>query len=196
MSSDFIEPGQPIHKIYLIYSGWAFRYRLLRDGRKQIINFALPGDYLGVSFSQSDGMRFGATAVTDLEVGIVSYASFTRAFGERPDLAIQAASVIEREAILVEEALVAVGKLTARQRIAWLIVDICRRWRDAVASEDGLQDFPFTQNHIADALGLSLVHVNKSLRALKLVGLIKIEGGKIRPVDEARLMRFSEGQHV
>jgi CRP-like cAMP-binding protein len=155
-------------KLYTLYSGWAFRFKTLSDGRRQILNFLLPGDLIGLQDEFVDQSTHGVEALTD-----ISFCEFPR----------------EK---LVDENLLTAGRRNAMERVAMLLIHLHQRAQRIGLVEDGWAEFPLVQQHMADALGLSLVHTNKTLRRLQKLGIHELQGGKLRLVNPKALQRIAE----
>lgn len=166
--------------LYTVFSGWAFRFKSLSDGRRQILNFLLPGDFIGLQEQFADGAPHGVEALTDVRLCRFPKDQLWSLYREYPSLGYDITWLSAREENLTDETLLSVGRRSADERIAMLLIHLYRR-----ADRLGLRDergvaFPVSQQHIADALGLSLVHTNKTLRKLHKLGLHDIADGRLR----------------
>ncbi len=168
---EIVRAGEDSPEIYTLYSGWAFRFKSLPDGRRQILNFLLPGDFLGLQAAMFDAALYGIEALTDVELCVLPRRKVWDLFGAMPNLAFDVTWLGSREESIVDENLTSVGRRNAEERVAALIVSLYKRVRmlDLVTNDSFA--FPLTQQHIADALGLSLVHTNKTLARLRRRGM-------------------------
>jgi CRP/FNR family transcriptional regulator, anaerobic regulatory protein len=179
-------------KLFTLYEGWAFRYKTLSDGRRQILNFLVPGDFIGLQEEFADGGTHGVEAVTDVALCIFPREGLWSMFREHPQLGYDVTWLAAREEQLVDENLLTTGRRNAVERVAMLLIHLYRRAeRVGMAGEDGIP-FPFNQQHIADALGLSLVHTNKTLRRLRQLGLHTLDNGRLRLLDPYALERLAD----
>lgn len=192
--SEIIPEHQRAKSLYTLYAGWAFRFKTLSDGRRQILNFLLPGDLLGLQEQFSDGPSHGVEALTEVSLCVFPLQKLWELFKEDTNLAFNVTWLAAREESFVDENLLSTGRRNAIERIAALLLHLNRR-----ATRLGLADkekgsilFPLTQSHIADALGLSLVHTNRSLRHLQRAGLHRIEAGRLTILNSKVLERLSE----
>jgi CRP-like cAMP-binding protein len=190
--SEIIHAGDDCPELYTLYSGWAFRYKTLPDGRRQILNFLLPGDLLGLQAAMFEAARHGIEALTDVELCLLPRRDVWALFGEMPDLAFDVAWLGSREESYVDENLTSVGRRSAAERIAALLVALYKRVKLLGLVTDDTFDFPLTQEHIADALGLSLVHTNKTLAKLRRMGMFKLSGGKLTMINPRVLARVAQ----
>jgi CRP-like cAMP-binding protein len=177
--TEIIRAGDDSPEIYTLYSGWAFRFKTLPDGRRQILNFLLPGDLLGLQAAMFDAAQHGIEALTDVQLCLLPRRKVWALFGEMPGLAFDVAWLGSREEGHVDENLTSVGRRTAAERVAALIVSLYKRAKVLGLVVDETFSFPLTQQHIADALGLSLVHTNKTLARLRRMGMYTRANGSL-----------------
>lgn len=166
-------------RLFTLYRGWAFRYKTLSDGRRQILNFLVPGDFIGLQEEFADGATPGVEALTDVTLCVFPRDGLWQIFRDDPQLGYDVTWLAAREESLVDEGLLTTGRRTAMERIAMLLVHLYRRAERVGLASEGSIAFPFSQQHIADALGLSLVHTNKTLRRLGRLGLHTLEQGRL-----------------
>jgi CRP-like cAMP-binding protein len=177
--SEIIQAGDEAPELYTLYSGWAFRFKMLPDGRRQILNFLLPGDLLGLQAAMFDAALHGIEALTDVQLCVLPRRDVWSLFDEMPGLAFDVAWLGSREESIVDENLTSVGRRTAAERVAALILALYKRADLLGLVGDGGFAFPLTQQHIADALGLSLVHTNKTLAKLRRMGMLTATNGTL-----------------
>ncbi len=190
--SEIIRAGEDSPELFTLYSGWAFRYKALPDGRRQILNFLLPGDLLGLQAAMFDAAQHAVEALTDVQLCKLPRRKVWALFGEMPGLAFDVTWLGAREESLVDENLTSVGRRTAAERVAALIVTLYKRAKALDLVTDDSFDFPLTQQHIADALGLSLVHTNKTLARLRRMGMFKRNNGTITLTNPRVLQRVAQ----
>jgi CRP/FNR family transcriptional regulator, anaerobic regulatory protein len=186
-----IEEASKADRLYTLLSGWAFRYKTLPDGRRQILNFLLPGDLVGLQSRLMDTAEHGVEALTDAVFCAFERNALWEVFRGFPELAFDVTWLGAHEEHIVDEALLSVGRRTAVERMAWLLLHLWRRAELLCMVKEGALILPLTQSHIADALGLSLVHTNRTLTALRRRGLFELSSGMIRAVDAEGLLRIS-----
>ncbi len=151
--------------LFTVLSGWAFRYKLLPDGRRQIMNYVLPGDLVGLQGSLVGEMDHSVEALTPVTLCVFERAQLERLFERHASLAYDLTWIAAHEERILDEHLLSIGRRTALERTAYLLSFIHQRAR-SVGFSDGRRVIPITQQHVADTLGLSLVHTNKTLRKL------------------------------
>ncbi|MBX9989468.1 Crp/Fnr family transcriptional regulator [Phreatobacter oligotrophus] len=176
---EIIYPGQADAELFTLFSGWAFRYKVMQDGRRQILNFLLPGDLIGLQASLLAVAQHGVEALTDVEVCVFPRRKIWDAFVRMPQLAYEMAWLGSREENLIDENLLSVGQRSATERIASLVISLYRRAEALDLVTDRSFDFPLSQQQLADALGLSLVHTNKTWAKLRRAGLFTFGNGRL-----------------
>lgn len=192
-----IRERSPTNQIFTLYDGWAFRYKSLSDGRRQILNFLLPGDLIGLQQELADQPIHGVEAVTDVSLCVFPRDGLLDLFQKYPRLGYDITWLSACEESYVDDSLVTVGRRTAMERVAMLLMHLYRRVeRLGLESKDadgGVSiDFPINQQHIADTLGLSLVHTNKTMRRLYHLGLHEITDGRLRLLNTRALERIAD----
>ncbi len=190
--SEIIRAGEDSPELYTLYSGWAFRFKTLPDGRRQILNFLLPGDLLGLQAAMFDAAQHGIEALTDVELCLLPRHKIWHLLGQMPELAFDVAWLGAREESRVDENLLSAGRRSAAERVAALILILYRRADALALVEDCSFIFPLGQQHIADALGLSLVHTNKTLARLRRTGMFTQANGSLTLINPRILERIAQ----
>lgn len=180
--------GEPSDDLYIVTEGWAFQHQILEDGRRQILDFALPGTWLG--FQPQPGMEMPHTAesLTDTTVAVIPRERLGEIFAREPEFALRFVSAAAGALNYAYESLTDVGRRTAREAVAHLLLRLfCRA--SALCPCDGAAqvEFPLTQEHIGDALGLTAVHVCRTLRALREEGVVNLCKARLAILDPQQL---------
>jgi len=126
-----------------------------------------------------DAALYGVEALTEVQVCLLPRRKIWSLFENMPELAFDVTWLGAREESIVDENLTSVGRRSASERIAALIIALYKRADALGLVINGTMDFPLTQQHIADALGLSLVHTNKSLKKLRRLGMFSQTNGTL-----------------
>ena len=179
-------------KLYTVYAGWAFRYKTLSDGRRQILNFVLPGDFIGLQQEFADNATHGIEAITQTQLCVFPRNGLWEFFKEDPSLGYDVTWLAAREEGMIDDNLVTTGQRNAAERIAVLLMQLYRRMERIGLVENNSIAFPLNQQHIADALGLSLVHTNKTLRRLEKLGMHTLENGRLTLCNTSALERIAD----
>lgn len=169
--------------VNLVLSGFACRYKALPDGRRQILGYFVPGDICDLRVFILEEMDHSIATVTAAEVAVLPGEEIRRITARFPRIttALWWATLVE-EAIS-REWILNMGRRSAGERTAHLFCEIYHRLRAVDLAHDGRFMFPVTQPELADALGLSVVHVNRTLQFLRRRGLVDIENGEISLPD-------------
>lgn len=184
--------GADSSPLYSLFSGWAFRYKTLPDDKRQVLNFLVAGDVIGFQANMLGQSVHGVEALTDVVLCRHSRDMIWPLYQTHPELAFDTTWLTAKEESLVDEALLSVGRRTASERIAMLMVHLFRRARPLQEGATDTVMLPITQQHIADALGLSLVHTNKTMRRLQNHGYFRFERQQLRMLDLHGLERLAQ----
>ncbi|AZB64656.1 Crp/Fnr family transcriptional regulator [Cereibacter sphaeroides] len=189
---DVIHQGQERRSAYILASGWTSSYKLLPDGRRQIVDFQIPGDFLGLRsllFRTSD---HNIMPVTRIEASEVSIQDLVGGFNRAPRLAAAVLWAASRDEAMVVEHLVGVGRRGPRERLAHFFLELHARLRLVGFATATSFDCPLSQYHLADALGLTAIHVNRVLRGFREADLMRFQKGKAEFLDPAELVRLAD----
>ncbi len=188
-----IHEGQTDAPLFTLRSGWAFRYKTLSDGRRQILSFLLAGDFIGVQQKMGDASAHGVQTLTEAQLCVFQRDALWELHRQSPTMGFNITWLTAHEESMVDDTLLSVGRRSAEERIAMLLIILFKR--AAALQPDGGKagvPFPLTQQHIADGLGLSLVHTNKTLRKLERRGLHHIENATLHMRDVKALARLAD----
>jgi CRP-like cAMP-binding protein len=184
--------GDPFNNVLLIRSGWVLTYKVFQDGQRQIIRFALPGDLIGFEGNEALGMAYGAEALSDVTLFGVKHSVFFRVCASSPQLAMNFANTLAREALSAWNHIGALGQQTASGRVANLLLDLHRRVSAQCGTDSTSVHLPINQVHIADATGLTPVHVCRTLKQLRQSGLLEFNKGQLILLDPCRLAEIAQ----
>lgn len=185
--ADLFSQGEPCDEVFNIVRGWAFVYEMLEDGRRQIVNFALPGDVIGFQIGEKVSV-FGAQAIDHVELCAIPRRRLVAFAREHPNLALRLLSILSNDELFAYERLTAIGRKTALERMAALLLELFYRLQRRAPEVSGeLLKIPLTQTLIADATGLTPVHTNRMLQELRQKGVIDYGNGLFRILDPVRL---------
>lgn len=190
--TDLIIQGDAYDQVLILLEGWAMRHRTLSDGRRQITNFVLPGDFIGLQamlFERSDHF---VTTLTQVKVARLPPERLLELFERFPRLAAAVSWTAAREESVIAERVASLGRRTAYGRMAHLCLELMYRLETIGIAHNGGYVMPVTQEILADVLGLSVVHVNRTLRRLNQNGLVQRQGRKIVLPDIATLRKAAD----
>jgi CRP/FNR family transcriptional regulator len=176
--SVLIAEGADGSPLFTLRDGWAMRFKTLPDGRRQILNVLLPGDFIGLQQRMTDAASHGVQALTAVRVCRFPRDAVWRLHRELPSLGYDVTWLAANENALVDDNLLSVGRRSATERTAALLLSLYVRAmaHERDAGQPGVA-WPLTRQHVADALGLSLVHIHRALRGLRQRGLVDFRPG-------------------
>src|SRR5574338_313080 len=188
---DLISEGDRPRFVHLMLDGWACRYKQLPDGKRQIVALFVPGDFCDVNVYILKAMDHSIGAITRLKVATITPDEMNALTAQRPRIT-QALWWHELVTASVQrEWTLNLGQRTAYERLSHLLVEIYLRLSAVGRAADGRCDFPLTQSDLADATGLTAVHVNRTLQELRRDGLIELERKQLHILDLERLIDVS-----
>lgn len=188
---DVVREGEKPRDVHLVVQGLACRYKTLPDGRRQIVGFFVPGDFCDLNVYVLQEMDHSIAAITRVRVADIDRDAMDALTAERPRIT-QALWWHELvNASMQREWILNIGQRTAYERLAHLLVEMFLRLRAVGLTQGQCCDFPVTQTDLADATGLTSVHVNRTLQELRRDGLIELAHKRLRIPDLQRLMDAS-----
>jgi CRP-like cAMP-binding protein len=195
---EIITEGRNYETLLVLMEGSAIRYRVLRDGRRQVLNIVLPGDFIGFPGCFFESALYSVTALTDAVVSSVPFTVLIGLFDRYPRVAAAIFWSFACEAALYAEHLIDVGRRSALERVAHFLLELLTRLQVVGLADERSYQMPLTQELIADALGLSIPHVNRTLRQLRDDGLLAIEEQRvvIRDIDALSTLADFEKTYV
>ncbi|MBW6527776.1 Crp/Fnr family transcriptional regulator [Sphingomonas sp. RHCKR7] len=176
-------------ELFALRSGMLIAYVLLDDGSRQILRFIFPGDLTGMAVIAFGKAPHALLALADSVVVPIDRTQLAELVLRHPRVALALAALEQVERTTLTDRLAGLGRLSARARVAAVLLDLRDRIRRQDDSTGDTFQLGLTQEEIGDATGLTAVHVNRMLRQLEDQGLIARSGGRVTLLDEARLMR-------
>lgn len=185
---DLVSEGDKPRHVHLVLDGWAARYKTLPDGKRQIVGIFVPGDFCDVNVYILKYVDQSIGAITRLKVAQITPEEMNALTSERPRIT-QALWWHELVAASIQrEWTVNFGQRSAYERLAHLLIELYLRLKTVGRARDGRCDFPMTQNDLADATGLTAVHVNRTLQELRRDRLIELERKQLHILDLPRMI--------
>jgi len=172
---EVLAQGQKYDVLFVLIDGVAIRYRILHDGRRQVLNIALPGDFIGFPSSFFEKALYSVTVVTESMVAPIPLRTLLGLFDRHPRLAATIFWSFACEAAMYAEHLIDVGRRSALERVAHFLLELLTRLKIIGLADEQSFRMPLTQELIGDALGLSVPHVNRTQRQLRNDELVSIE---------------------
>jgi CRP-like cAMP-binding protein len=193
---DLVVDGYEYRKLCFVEEGFAARYKLLHNGKRQIVNFVMPGDIVGMPGSFLETAPYSVIAVTDMKLQMCSIDAYVELCYRRPQFGLALSWLAIHEAITCAEHVVSTGRRTPAERLAHLLLEIYSRLAMAGRASQARFDLPFSQEIMSDALGLSVPHLNRTLARLRADSLIKVNGRSIELAGLEALERLGQFQPV
>ena len=182
--------GEPSESAYVICDGWACRMVRLPEGRRQILSFLLPGDLLSATAPFQQSLDFHVEAITKVRYAAIDRDQI-RAIVAREPLVLEAfVNICIAENKDANQKLAELGQRSADEKIALLILQLMERLSERGLVHDQSFEFPLRQQHIADAVGLTPVHVSRVMGILRKAGLIELQQGILKIINLAELRRI------
>lgn len=178
-----VQEGQPGQKIYVLQAGWACSYKDLPAGSRQIISFPIAGDCVGLRSALLRTADHSFEALTDAVVSVVESTHMLQTFSEFPRLGAAILWAASRDEAMVVEHLVSIGRRSALERTAHFFLELAERLNLIGAGTKTEFGCPLNQYVLADALGLSPIHVNRVLRQLREREMLNVHRGKVTILD-------------
>jgi len=191
--ADLITEGDKPVSVFLLLEGWAYRYKSMADGGRQIMAYLLPGDLCDVQIFLFEEMDHSIGLLSDALVAKIPAAEMLDLMDQYPRIerALMWATLVD-EATL-REWLLNVGQRNALQRLAHLFCELCVRLRVVkLVDESNTYALPLTQVELADTTGMTTVHVNRSIQRLRQEGLIVLKNNELTIVDFDRLAEVAD----
>jgi|SRR5580692_103428 CRP-like cAMP-binding protein len=176
---EIVTEGRKYDALFVLFEGFAIRYRILHNGGRQILNIALPGDFIGFPGCFFESALYSATALTDTVISPIPYSRLIFLFDCHPRLATKIFWSFACEAAMYAEHLIDVGRRSALERVAHFLLELHARLQMIGLADEESYPMPLTQELISDALGLSVPHVNRTLRQLREDQLLVIEDQRV-----------------
>jgi CRP-like cAMP-binding protein len=186
------QEGEQHKYVYTLFDGCIKLYKTLKNGKIQAMRFSSPGDFLGFQGDLSDRMHHGAEAVTDCVLCAFPKERVSKMLCERPEIASELIVKNAKVMAFCQEHLLSTGARSARESIAFTLVEFNHRLKLLKQFHPGNSSFdvdtiPLTQEDLADAVGITPIHVNRTLKQLREEHLIFCGKGKIKLLDEKAL---------
>jgi CRP-like cAMP-binding protein len=189
-----LRAGDEAAPTFTLFTGWAFRLRLLPDGRRQILGILLPGDTIGLETLLGEAPAYSVQAASDVAMCLLDGPRTAQRMIAEPWLRQRVFALLCADREASDELLTRVGQCDAEERVSWLLLDLhARLLRRGLATENSFS-LALTQQHIADLLGLNVIHLNRVLRRLRGRQLVAITGRKVTLQDVPALQQLAAVQ--
>ena len=188
-----IDKGAPIlmegsnsAQLFTVLHGMGLRYKLLPNGRRQVLNFILPGEFIGLQAGVMGEMKHSVEATTAMTLCVFDRTELWSLFRNQPARAFDLTWLASIEEHLLGESMASIGQMSAEQRICWGLIRFFDRCKALGLVHDDACSLPYKQQDLADALGLSLVHTNKVLKRLREAQILSWRDNRLHMLDRAK----------
>ena len=176
----------------MLLEGFVYRHKMLPEGRRQILSFQIPGDFVDLHSFLLKTMDHAVSTLTPCKLVFVPHASLRRITQEFPGLTRALWWDVALDGAIFREWMVGLGRRSAQGRIAHLICETLYRLRAIGLADQDRYFFPVKQVELADAVGMSAVHVNRVLQEFRRAGIVENNRGQLVIHDLARLCRIGD----
>jgi CRP-like cAMP-binding protein len=184
-----IDDGRPCRQMFIVKSGWLAEYKQLPDGGRQILNFRLPGEVVGIECLVHDAALHATAAVTVCTVARLPRETFERTQREHPRLATALLMMTLRDRAILNAWAVNLGRRTGYARVAHLLLELAERLQIRGLAAGATMPFPLTQQDIADCTGLTAPYVNQILQRMRQTGLLRFGAEQLEIRNAAALAK-------
>lgn len=191
---ELVVHGSRFRSLCFVKDGFAIRYRLLRSGKRQILNVISPGDVVGFPVSFFDRSAYSIVALTDLNYSVCALDAYVSLCYEQPQFGLALTWIAAHEAAVYAEHIVDLGRRTPIERLARFLLEIHARLLEVGRAEAASFELPISQEVIADVLGLSVAHLNRMMQQLRAEELITSRGRSVELSDLAGLQNLAQYQ--
>jgi CRP-like cAMP-binding protein len=190
-ASIVLAEGDPHGKVYAIYSGCAHRFKVLSDGRRQILDILFEGDLFGLDSVLAGEFDYSVEAITDLTYGVFNAARLAELYATQPSVALEFGRIAGQERQRLDAHLILIGPRSADERVAGFLLHCYERLKARDLVSGTTFALPLTQQHMADYLGITLVHTNRVLRRLQERELVVLKHREVSIHDLRALQRLA-----
>jgi CRP-like cAMP-binding protein len=189
---DFPRPVEGQKILYVIVQGWAYTFKDLQDGSRQVIDVLIPGDIAGLrtGLLASPDQSFGT--ITEIEAAEISNIAILRLFQQWPRVASSLLWAASQDGAILAERLVDIGRRSATARIAHFLLELGVRLESIGHGTRRGYACPLTQHDLANVLGLTAIHVNRVLRELRERGLLAFRNAEVEFLDRKGLTALAQ----
>lgn len=185
--------GEHPQELFTLFEGWVMIYKTLPDGRRQVSRIALPGDFLGFrGRPDQESINHSAQALTPVTLCAFPVDGIRQMFATHPELAERMINIHARDMALCQEYMMGIGRKSAEERLAFLLLEVFLRYRERTNSQATTIPFPITQEEMGDAVGLTMVHINRTLKVLRKSGALECSSRQLSIFDIQKVAEIAQ----
>lgn len=188
---DLIREGDEPGPMFVVLEGWVCRYKVLPSGTRQILAFLMPGDACDLHIKLLEQMDHSIQAITAASVATITRGQMQAVMRDHPNVAsaMYTAQLVDEG--IMRAWIVSMGRRSAPERVAHLICELYLRARNIGLTGEGEFALPLSQSVLADALGMTTVHINRVLKELRLAGAMSVKRGSVTIMDPIKLVQIA-----
>ena len=190
--TDLLRQDTHTNAVHIVLDGWAARYKIMQDGSRFMPMLAVPGDICDLDALRLARLDYGVTMLSAGTVAVLPRQRIDALFASHPAIANAFWSLALAENTVLTEWAASIGRRSALKRIAHLLCELLLRLTVVGKADGHNYDLPLTQEHIADSLGLTAVHVNRTLHSLRGMGLVTVQSRRVTIHDWSALSALCE----
>ena len=188
---DLIREGDETGPMFVVLEGWVCRYKILPSGTRQIMAFLMPGDACDLHIKLLDEMDHSIQAITTAMVATITRSEMQALMQAHPNIASAMYSAQLIDEGIMRAWIVSMGRRSSTERVAHLICELYLRARGIGLTGEGEFALPLSQLVLADALGMTAVHINRVLKELRLAGAMAVKRGSVTILDPVMLVQIA-----
>lgn len=181
--ADLLREGETRNQVFTLFSGWAFRYMMLDERTRQILDIVLPGDLIGLQSPLTGRLRHSVRSITPVSLCLLDGQGFRSLFDGHPELSEALVTTLLIEEQRADTRLLLLGRLRPTQRLAYLMLELAERLERRGMIEGDRFAIPLTYEHLADMIGVSRSQIGASLTDLRQRGWAKLTEGNLTLID-------------
>ena len=189
---DVILEGYEARKLHIVKRGFAVRYKLLHNGKRQVLSIILPGDIIGMPSAFFASSLYSVTTLSDIIVRVIPLQSFLDLCLRLPQLAVAMVWYSQHDLAACSDHIIDVGRRSPLERVAHFLLELHARLQSAGWAAGSSFEMPLSQEIIGDLLGLSAPHVNRMLHQLKSEGLLAMNHRRVTFEDPEGLRLLAQ----
>lgn len=190
--TDLVREGDVADRLYILTEGWACRYKTTREGSRQIVAILVPGDVANLDALAFRRADFGVRVLSMVKAVAIPCDDMAALASTHAGIGATLSRLAMTENAILSQWALCLGRMSAQQRLCHLLCELGQRVVPNQADNQISFDLPLTQEQIADTLGLTSVHVNRTLQQLRGEGLVATDRRTISIPDVAKLRGVAE----
>ncbi len=177
--------------MFVMLEGWACRYKILPNGSRQIMAFLMPGDACDLHIKLLAEMDHGIQTVTTAKVAMITRDEMSAMMQKHPNIAAAMYSAQLVDEGIMRAWIVSMGRRSSIERVAHLLCELYLRALNIGLTMHGEFEMPLSQVVLADALGMTAVHINRVLKELRMLGVMALKRGSVTLLEPEKLIQIA-----